>query len=66
MESTSWQKIKDYYGNRCAYCGTNSKFLTKDHLLPKAKGGDTTPENIAPACNKCNQKKANLPIWEML
>lgn len=40
--------------------------LTKDHLVPRSRGGTTTPENIVPACEECNQKKANLPIWSMI
>lgn len=37
-----------------------------DHLTPRSKGGQTSMDNIAPACEPCNQKKADNPIWIML
>jgi 5-methylcytosine-specific restriction endonuclease McrA len=51
--------IRDRY--RCQYCGENknAKDLTLDHILPKAQGGATTPQNLVSACKKCNQRKGN-------
>jgi len=47
------------YGNRCVYC--LEKFplteLTRDHIIPRCKGGNRTWQNIAPACKKCNGEK---------
>lgn len=51
-----WQAIKQAYGHRCAYCG-EQKRLTQDHVIPLAKGGPHTKENVVPACLKCNLKK---------
>jgi 5-methylcytosine-specific restriction endonuclease McrA len=58
--------IKKYYNNRCAYCLKTGVRLTKDHMLAKSKGGETTSDNIAPACDECNQLKEDKPIWVML
>ena len=44
---------------RCAYCGERrpTEDLTFDHVMPKARGGQTTWENIVTACTACNLKK---------
>lgn len=51
--------IRDRY--RCQYCGDQktAKDLTLDHMLPRAQGGATTPQNLVAACKKCNQRKGN-------
>src|SRR6476661_1335262 len=41
---------------RCVYCGS-ARELTFDHVLPRAKGGRTTWENVATACAPCNLRK---------
>jgi 5-methylcytosine-specific restriction endonuclease McrA len=33
--------------------------LTLDHILPRSRGGDTSPVNIVTACIKCNNRKGN-------
>lgn len=35
------------------------KHLTLDHILPKSRNGEGTPENMVTACKRCNQKKAD-------
>jgi 5-methylcytosine-specific restriction endonuclease McrA len=37
--------------------------ITKDHILPKSKGGENKLSNYQPMCYKCNQKKADKIIW---
>jgi 5-methylcytosine-specific restriction endonuclease McrA len=51
--------IRDRY--RCQYCGEQKAALdlTLDHILPRAQGGATTPQNLVAACVKCNQRKGN-------
>jgi 5-methylcytosine-specific restriction endonuclease McrA len=46
---------------RCQYCGVKHVLskLTYDHVVPRAKGGRTTWENIVMACVPCNEKKGN-------
>ena len=45
--------------NQCQYCGKIDSHLTIDHVIPKAKGGKDTWENLVSACNKCNNKKGD-------
>lgn len=48
----------------CAYCGAWAAKLTKDHIIPKSRGGKTVPENIAWVCRDCNRDKADLLLSE--
>lgn len=54
-------------GFRCQYCHWTGSvnFLTLDHLLPTAKGGKTTWDNIVTACKPCNMKKGSKTIEEL-
>jgi 5-methylcytosine-specific restriction endonuclease McrA len=31
-------------------------------LLPRSRGGRTTPENLAVACRSCNKRRRSLPV----
>lgn len=49
---------------KCQYCKTKHKTndLTFDHVIPRARGGRTTWENIVAACQACNTRKGkHLP-----
>lgn len=46
---------------QCQYCGAHTE-LTYDHLVPRARGGQTSWENIVIACSPCNGKKGQLPL----
>ncbi|MGG1939359.1 HNH endonuclease signature motif containing protein [Paenibacillus polymyxa] len=48
----------------CFFCGGYGD--TIDHLLPRAKGGHTTPVNCVCACNECNQVKAARDVEEFI
>ncbi|MEO0895554.1 MAG: HNH endonuclease [Bacteroidota bacterium] len=50
-------------GNRCVYCGSRER-LTLDHVIPRAKGGRTTWNNLVTACYKCNSKKGDLDLQD--
>ncbi|MGF9711805.1 HNH endonuclease [Paenibacillus naphthalenovorans] len=41
----------------CYYCGEIGD--TIDHIVPKSKGGHTTPVNCVCSCYDCNQSKAD-------
>ncbi len=41
---------------QCQYCGEHDD-LTFDHVIPRAKGGDTTWQNVVAACSPCNLEK---------
>jgi 5-methylcytosine-specific restriction endonuclease McrA len=40
----------------CQYCGARGD-LTFDHVVPRARGGVTSWENVVAACAKCNLRK---------
>ena len=65
MARSYWDRIKLNFGYRCAYCLKQTR-LTQDHMIPRSKGGTKDPANIVPACEECNQRKSNRPIWEMI
>ncbi len=46
-------------GNRCQYCGKKhpTPELSLDHVVPRARGGETTWTNIVCACTECNKQK---------
>lgn len=48
-------------GFRCQYCGSRGE-LTFDHVIPRARGGRTTWENVVAACAPCNLKKGSKPL----
>ncbi len=44
----------------CQYCGrrVSASDLTLDHVMPRARGGGHTWENLVSACRDCNHRKA--------
>lgn len=48
----------------CYFCGEYGDTL--DHLLPRSKGGHTTPFNCVCACTLCNQSKADRDLDEFM
>jgi HNH endonuclease len=59
-----WKQLKSIWGNRCAYCGKSSERLTKDHMVPLARGGIHDVSNIVPACLSCNTSKCARTVEE--
>lgn len=58
-----WEKIRQVvfstHGRQCVYCGNEATAI--DHVIPKAKGGTDTLDNLVPACTRCNSiKKDNV------
>lgn len=47
--------------HRCIYCGSQftRQDLTRDHVLPKSRGGKDRWENVVAACRRCNWHKDN-------
>jgi 5-methylcytosine-specific restriction endonuclease McrA len=46
-------------GYVCCYCGSTKGPMTVDHIIPKNLGGADTWENLACACDRCNNKKGD-------
>lgn len=40
---------------QCQYCGKNAENL--DHVVPQARGGKHTWDNLVAACRRCNSRK---------
>jgi len=47
----------------CGYCG-RPKPSTLDHVVPRAKGGKTTKNNLIGACGACNLEKSDFSWFE--
>lgn len=50
----------------CGYCGgvfSDSK-LSRDHIIPRSRGGVDTWMNVVTCCAKCNQKKDDKTLEE--
>lgn len=45
----------------CQYCGAKGD-LTFDHVVPRARGGVTSWENVVAACSPCNLKKGSKSL----
>ncbi|MBM7067334.1 HNH endonuclease [Actibacterium sp. 188UL27-1] len=45
----------------CQYCGARGD-LTFDHVVPRARGGVTSWENVVAACSKCNLRKGSRSL----
>ncbi len=51
------QRVWVRYGGRCAECGA-TEYLEFDHIIPVAKGGSNTENNVQLLCRRCNLRKA--------
>ncbi|MFV0439198.1 MAG: HNH endonuclease [Desulfopila sp.] len=67
LRKTRWWQQKTAAG-LCYYCGGTFSYaqLTMDHLVPLARGGRSSKDNLVPCCKACNNKKKTLlPIeWQ--
>ncbi|MEO0487675.1 MAG: HNH endonuclease [Pseudomonadota bacterium] len=48
----------------CQYCGAKGD-LTFDHVVPRARGGVTSWENVVAACGTCNLKKGSRSLRQV-
>ena len=49
----------------CAYCGQqfpNFHLLSRDHIVPRSKGGQDTWMNVVTACRECNGRKGHKSL----
>ena len=67
LRESQWWKRRLAKGV-CGYCGqlTPPRELTMDHIVPIARGGQSTRGNLVPCCKECNNaKKQLLPMeWD--
>ena len=52
----------------CAYCGghfANFRELSRDHIIPRSRGGPNTWMNIVTSCRKCNARKGDRLLKEV-
>lgn len=38
--------------------------ITRDHIIPVSRGGNSMMHNVQPLCTICNLKKSNTTDWE--
>jgi HNH endonuclease len=56
------RQVRSHFVNCCAYCRTAESLTVTtfefEHIVPLAKGGETTFKNLCLACPSCNRYKA--------
>lgn len=68
LKKNKRKSIIQDYDNKCYYCGQEHDpvDLQLDHVIPIAQNGHSTDkDNLVPACERCNQMKANLTPDEL-
>lgn len=52
---------------QCLYCGGLFQYgsLSRDHVVPKSRGGKDRWENVVSSCRRCNQHKGNHLLTEI-
>jgi len=58
LRKTHWW-VNQLNAGICHYCGQHfeGSELTMDHVIPLARGGQSTKGNLVPSCRSCNQTK---------
>lgn len=59
-------------GVRCHYCGAVlgkpgrnlPHSFSRDHIVPRSRGGSNSASNLVPACRACNLDKGNMLVEE--
>jgi 5-methylcytosine-specific restriction endonuclease McrA len=51
-------------GPACVWCGREvwRRDLTVEHVVPRSRGGHTTPDNVLVACRSCNKRRGSRPV----
>lgn len=52
------QRVWQRYGGRCAECGS-TQYIEFDHIIPHARGGSNSDNNVQLLCRACNGKKSD-------
>lgn len=64
MDATGQEWCQIILLDPCGFCGGPSSDV--EHIIPIARGGDSSWENLAPACSPCNAQKATKSLLEYL
>ena len=59
-----WNQAAVKCGGHCWYCGCLPDDITVDHAKPRSRGGRNVDDNLLPACDYCNNLKADCTISE--
>lgn len=52
-----WRQLLKLLGSVCLKCGAEP--ITRDHIVPIARGGLNHPANLQPLCRRCNGRKGD-------
>lgn len=56
ISKRDWRRILDAFNHCCAKCGS-SENIHMDHVVPLARGGANSIDNVQPLCQTCNLRK---------
>ena len=59
-----WSKVLATFKGRCGYCARLSQKLRINFLVPPTRGGLSHPNNVLPACPRCEHSKGKRLITE--
>jgi len=59
------ERLKMILPQACCYCGSTDN-LAIDHLVPRARGGADTGDNLVWSCRSCNSSKGSKDVLEWL
>ena len=62
VRNVSIKILYKHFNGKCQICGKvkDIKLMSKEHILPKSKGGTNAPDNLTLTCKTCNAKKADI------
>jgi 5-methylcytosine-specific restriction endonuclease McrA len=67
VDRHEWEKAISFFGHKCAYCTKpfgGDILATRDHVVPKTRGGKTNIHNLVPSCLRCNSEKGHKVVGD--
>lgn len=64
LTAAEWRATVEVFAGRCAYCWSAAEVLHLEHMTPLARGGRHARDNVVPACESCNKRKATRTAEE--
>ena len=56
-EQNAFNEVNPRRGGPCGKCGVERRFLHRDHIMPRFRGGTDDPSNIQYLCANCHEDK---------